>query len=83
MTGPDPVEALQRLQALVRPESKGPATVVEDWQPPAFGSYEELKDWLKEAVLTARVYEAFPDGRWTIELMLKEQVPGTTYRIRL
>ncbi|GLH68929.1 hypothetical protein GETHPA_04620 [Geothrix rubra] len=83
MSRPDPVEALHRLQAFVRPESRRPPILVEDWQPPAFGSYEELKAWLKEAVLTARVYEAFPDGRWTIELLLKEQEPGTTYRIRL
>lgn len=83
MSSPDPVEALRRLQALVRPEAQGPAPIVEDWQPPAFASYEALKDWLKEAVLTARMYEAYPDGRWTLELMLKEQVPGTTYRIRL
>jgi hypothetical protein len=83
MSRPDPVAALHRLQAFVRPEPSRPAALVEDWQPPAFGSYEDLKAWLKEAVLTARVYEAFPDGRWTIELLLKEQEPGTTYRIRL
>ncbi len=83
MTGADPVEALDRLQAYVRPESRSPLAVVEDWQPPAFGSYEELKDWLKEAVLSARIYEAFPDGRWTLDLLLKEQLPGTTYRLRL
>lgn len=83
MSRPDPSEALQRLQAFVRPEPHRPGPVVEDWQPPAFGSYEELKDWLKEAVLSARIYEAFPDGRWTLELLLKEQEPGTTYRIRL
>lgn len=78
----DAAEALSRLQAYVRPGHE-PAPVVEDWTPPSFTSYEELKAWLKEAVLTARVYEAFPDGRWTIDLLLKEQVPGTTYRIRL
>lgn len=83
MTLPDPAASLDRLQAFVRPDARGPARIVEDWQPPAFGSYEEMKDWLKEAVLHARLYEAFPDGRWTVDLLLKEQEPGTTYRIRL
>ncbi len=78
----DPEVALARLQAYVRPDG-GSQTVREDWQPPAFRTYDELKAWLKESVLTARIYEAFPDGRWTLDLMLKEQVPGTTYRIRL
>ena len=83
MTRPDPGAALDRLQAYVRPEPGSPPAVVEDWQPPEFGSYEVLKDWLKEAVLSARMYEGFPDGRWTLDLLLKEQLPGTTYRIRL
>ena len=78
----DAVEALSRLQAYVRP-GHVPGPVVEDWTPPPFTSYDEMKAWLKEAVLTARVYEAFPDGRWTIDLLLKEQLSGTTYRIRL
>ncbi len=78
-----PVDALARLQAYVRPGAQAPLARVEDWQPPAFEDYEALKDWLKESVLTARLYEGFPDGRWTIELLLKEQVPGTTYRIVL
>jgi hypothetical protein len=82
MIPPDPEAALARLQAYVRPDG-GTRPVVDNWQPPAFGSYDELKAWLKESVLTARVYTAFPDGRWTLDLMLKEQVPGTTYRIRL
>ncbi len=78
----DPEVALARLQAYVRPDG-GAQSVREDWQPPVFGTYDDLKAWLKESVLTARIYEAFPDGRWTLDLMLKEQVPGTTYRIRL
>lgn len=83
MTQPDPVASLDRIQAFVRPDAEGPARVVEDWQPPEFGSYEALKDWLKEAVLHARLYEAYPDGQWTVDLLLKEQTPGTTYRMRL
>lgn len=78
----DPAEALERLQTYVRPEAR-PSAAVESWQPPAFESYESMKAWLKESVLTARIYEAFPDGRWTLDLLLKEQVPGTTYRIQL
>lgn len=78
-----PADALARLQAYVRPGAQASLARVEDWQPPVFEDYEALKDWLKESVLTARLYEAYPDGRWTIELLLKEQVPGTTYRIVL
>lgn len=77
----DPAEALALLQAFVRPGA--PLACIEDWQPPEFATYEELKAWLKEAVLSARLYEAYPDGRWTIELLLKEDTPGITYRIRL
>ena len=80
---PDPEKALTRLQQFVRPGLLGPSACVEDWRLPAFDSYEELKDWLKEAVLSAKLFEAYPDGRWTIELLLKEQEPGTTYRLRL
>jgi hypothetical protein len=83
MTQSDPAAALDRLQAFVRPGAEGAARIVDDWQPPDFGTYDALKDWLREAVLHARLYEAYPDGRWTIDLLLKEQVPGTTYRIRL
>ena len=82
MKGLDPEAALDSLQAYLRPEGSS-ARVVNDWQPPVSGSYEELKAWIKESVLSARLFEAYPDGHWTIELLLKEPVPGTTYRIRL
>lgn len=82
MRTPDPEARLALLQAFLRPGAD-PHRVVEDWAPPAFATYEDLKAWLKEDVLHARLYEAFPDGRWTIELLLKEQVPGTTRYIRL
>lgn len=83
MTRTNPEAALDRLQAYIRPGAERTARIVDDWQPPDFPSYDALKEWLKEAVLHARLYEAYPDGRWTIDLLLKEQVPGTTYRIRL
>jgi hypothetical protein len=78
-----PADALARLQNYIRPGARVSTACVENWQLPPFETYEDMKDWLKEAVLSARMYEAFPDGRWTIELLLKEQEPGTTYRIRL
>jgi len=83
MDRPDPIETLARLQAYLRPGARAVPAAVEDWQPPPFETYEDLKAWLKEAVLTAKVYEAFPDGRWTIELLLKEQEPGAFRIIRL
>ena len=27
--------------------------------------------------MSATMYERYPDGRWTIQLLLKEQNPGT------
>jgi hypothetical protein len=27
--------------------------------------------------MSANLFERFPDGRWTIQLLLKEQTPGT------
>jgi hypothetical protein len=49
----------------------------EAWTPPVFERYEDIKPWLAESVLSATMYERFPDGRWTIQLLLKEQNPGT------
>ena len=47
------------------------------WEPPVFERYEDIRAWMKESVLTAQLYERYPDGRWTIQLLLKEQNPGT------
>lgn len=82
MIPPDPVASLARLQAYIRPDAPG-AEAREPWELPAFETYEDLKAWLKEAVLQARVYEAFPDGRWTIELLLKEQAPVSPRYLQL
>lgn len=82
-TNSGPAEALARLQDYVRPGARSALARVENWQPPVFESYEAMKDWIKEEVLSARMYEAFPDGRWTIELLLKEQEPGTVYHFTL
>lgn len=72
---------LARLMDRIKPGSGrhvSPALPVDgSWEPPAFEQYEDIRAWLKESVLEARLYERFPDGRWTIQLLLKERVPGT------
>lgn len=71
----DPAEALAALQSYIRPEASSSDGHPVPWTMPEFETYEAMKDWLKEKVLSARVYERYPDGRWTVELLLKEQEP--------
>lgn len=73
----DPATSLARLMDYVKPGSKSQELVSSAWEPPPFEHYEDIRLWLKESVMSAHLYERFPDGRWTMELMLKEQNPGT------
>ena len=72
-----PEEALARLMTRIKPGARLPGPSGPEWEPPAFECYEDIRQWLSESVLTAKLYERYPDGRWTIELLLKEQNPGT------
>ena len=74
---PDPETSLALLMARIKPGSKPPREATDLWEAPAFEHYEDIRLWLKESVMSANLFERFPDGRWTIELLLKEQNPGT------
>jgi len=78
---PDPQAGLARLMDRIKPGSTrrglGDPEPGDAWEPPAFERYEDIREWLKESVMSANLYERFPDGRWTIQLLLKEQNPGT------
>ncbi|WP_243383464.1 hypothetical protein [Geothrix alkalitolerans] len=71
-----PEAALARLLDYIKPGSAARGAGGETWTPPAFERYEDIREWLKESVLSATMYERYPDGRWTIQLLLKEQEPG-------
>ena len=73
----DPETSLAQLMAHIKPGSKAPRAVTDPWEAPAFEHYEDIRLWLKESVMSANLFERFPDGRWTIQLLLKEQNPGT------
>jgi hypothetical protein len=73
----DPETSLALLMAHIKPGSSPPRAATDLWAPPAFENYEDIRLWLKDSVMSANLYERFPDGRWTIELLLKEQNPGT------
>ncbi len=77
----DPQSGLAQLMDRIKPGSGrhtlAAGTECEAWEPPPFAHYENIRDWLKESVMSATVYERYPDGRWTIQLLLKEQNPGT------
>lgn len=73
----DPEASLASLMDRIKPGSARRRPAGEPWEPPAFQDYEDIRLWLRESVLTANLYERFPDGRWTIQLLLKEQIPGT------
>jgi hypothetical protein len=75
-TNRNPETALASLVDRLKPGSARHIGATESWEPPAFGGYDDIRLWLKEAVLSANVYERYPDGRWTIQLLLKEQKPG-------
>jgi hypothetical protein len=69
--------ALAGLMDRIKPGSARHIEVEAEWQPPEFERYEDIRDWMKEFVMSASMYERYPDGRWTIQLLLKEQNPGT------
>jgi hypothetical protein len=73
----EPETALACLVDRIRPGSARHLGAAEPWEPPAFEHYEDIRQWLRESVLTATMYERYPDGLWTIQLLLKEQNPGT------
>lgn len=77
----DPNASLTRLMDRIKPGS-GRHTLAgvaegETWAPPDFERYEDIRHWLSESVMSATMYERYPDGRWTIQLLIKEQNPGT------
>ena len=72
----NPEEALGQLMDRVRPGSSRELGREELWEPPAFASCEDIRLWLRDGVMSATLYERYPDGRWAIEVMLKEQNPG-------
>jgi hypothetical protein len=72
----DPELSLAHLMDRIKPGSARRIQESAPWEPPVFESYEDIREWLKESVMSATMYERFPDGRWTIQLMLKEQIPG-------
>lgn len=76
----NPEASLAHLMDRVKPGSARRVVVGEAgeaWEPPVFEHYETIREWLKESVMSATMYERYPDGRWTIQLLLKEQNPGT------
>ncbi len=75
---PAPETSLAQLMDRIKPGSSRHAEIVADgWEPPDFSDYEDIRLWLKESVMSATMFERYPDGRWTIQLLLKEQNPGT------
>lgn len=74
---PNPEAALARLMDYIKPGSPARGAADDGWEPPVFARYEDIRHWLSESVMSATVYERHPDGRWTIQLLLKEQNPGT------
>jgi hypothetical protein len=76
-TNRNPESTLARLMDRIKPGSARHVEATETWDPPAFEQYEDIRHWLKESVMSATLYERYPDGRWTIQLLLKEQDPGT------
>ena len=78
-----PEDFLTSLLEHLKPGSTAAEEATEPWEPPPFRRYEDIRSWLKESVLTATVYERYPDGRWTMDLLLKEQTPGKVRTIVL
>jgi len=76
-TNRNPEAALAGLMDRIKPGSARSMEVTEAWEPPAFEHYEDIRQWLKESVMSATMYERYPDGLWTIQVLLKEQNPGT------
>jgi hypothetical protein len=76
-TNRNPEAALAGLMDRIKPGSARSIGATEAWEPPAFEHYEDIRQWLKESVMSATMYERYPDGLWTIQILLKEQNPGT------
>jgi hypothetical protein len=76
-TNRNPEATLAGLMDRIKPGSARYIGTTEAWEPPAFDDYEDIRLWLKESVMSATMYERYPDGLWTIQLLLKEQNPGT------
>jgi hypothetical protein len=74
---PEPTEQFARLMEFIKPGSMARSFGDEAWEPPPFAEYEDIRRWLGESVISASLYERYPDGRWTIQFLLKEQNPGT------
>lgn len=72
----EPELFLAHLMDRIKPGSARKILEAQAWEPPAFETYEDIREWLKESVMSATMFERFPDGRWTIQLMLKEQIPS-------
>ncbi len=72
-----PESSLALLMNRIKPGSARHVVIPTDWEPPSFSAYEDIREWLKESVMSATIYERYPDGRWTIQMLLKEQNPGT------
>jgi hypothetical protein len=72
-----PEASLAGLMDRIKPGSARHVVIPTDWEPPSFPAYEDIREWLKESVMSATIYERYPDGRWTIQMLLKEQNPGT------
>src|ERR1035438_2380836 len=72
-----PEASLAGLMDRIKPGSGRAGESGEAWEPPVFEQYEDIRTWMKDAVMSATLYERYPDGRWTIQLLLKEQNPGT------
>jgi hypothetical protein len=72
-----PESSLAVLMDRIKPGSARHVVIPTVWEPPSFPAYEDIREWLKESVMSATIYERYPDGRWTIQMLLKEQNPGT------
>jgi len=72
-----PEASLALLMDRIKPGSARHVAVPLDWEPPDFADYEDIREWFKESVMSATMFERYPDGRWTIQMLLKEQNPGT------
>lgn len=72
----DPRQGYARLLERLRPGSSRRIPEGVPLDLPSFTRYEDIRAWLSESVMSAVMYERFPDGRWTLELVMKEQTPG-------
>lgn len=73
---PDPRQAYARLVEHLRPGSSRRIPQGVPLEPPDFARPEDIRAWLSQSVMSAVMYQRFPDARWTLELVMKEQTPG-------